>query len=237
MNFAQLHEALRLELLRRIEGGGLSGKLIAQQTGFKQAHISNFLRGRRLLSMHAMDIVLASQKLTVADLMAGGIATLAPTRKSLEAARETVPLVSQFAAMHEPHIIEHDVLMDVPLVRGALDNIRWRGSASRREWQRFVAIRVTAAQAEEMQPILRPHMIAVIDRHYISPADYHTGSPNLYAVNMGDRLALRYVSVRANKLILRVYSFTQAAELIEAEPGHLAVELLVGRVCHILSEV
>jgi len=43
MNFTQMHERLRLELLRRIQRGTLSVSLLARQTGFGQAHISNFL--------------------------------------------------------------------------------------------------------------------------------------------------------------------------------------------------
>ena len=237
MNFAQLHEALRLELLRRIERRTLSGKSLAWRTGFKQAHISNFLNGRRLLSMRAMDVVLGSLNMTVADLMAGGIGTQTPSRKNTEGARDTVQLVSQSSAIHDPHIAAHDVLTEVPLVRGTLDNVRSRASASRREWQRFVAIRVTVAQAAEMQPILHPHAIVIIDRHYTSAKNYHAESPNLYAVSTGDRLALRYVSVKANKLILRVYSFSQPAELVEPEEGRPAADLVVGRVCHILSDL
>jgi len=42
MNFTQMHERLRLELLRRIQRGTLSVSLLARQTGFGQAHLSNF---------------------------------------------------------------------------------------------------------------------------------------------------------------------------------------------------
>ena len=60
MNFADLHELLRLELLRRINAGTLTGTRLAQQTGFQQAHISNFLNRKRALSMEGLDRVLAS---------------------------------------------------------------------------------------------------------------------------------------------------------------------------------
>ena len=49
MNFADLHERLRLELVRRIDREALTGSRLAQQTGFRQAHISNFLNRRRAL--------------------------------------------------------------------------------------------------------------------------------------------------------------------------------------------
>ncbi len=55
MNFTQMHERLRLELLRRMQRGSLSVSLLARETGFGQPHLSNFLRGRRRLSLEAMD--------------------------------------------------------------------------------------------------------------------------------------------------------------------------------------
>ena len=69
MNFTQMHERLRLELLRRIQRGTVSVSLLGRQSGFGQAHLSNFLHGRRQLSLDAMDRILAAQHLTVADLL------------------------------------------------------------------------------------------------------------------------------------------------------------------------
>ncbi len=51
MNFTQMHERLRVELLRRIERGTLSVSLLARQTGFGKSHLSNFLHSRRKLSL------------------------------------------------------------------------------------------------------------------------------------------------------------------------------------------
>ncbi len=69
MNFQYLHELLRLELLRRIEQGSLTGTKLAQQAGFQQAHISNFLNKKRSLSLEGLDRVLAAQNLTVDQLL------------------------------------------------------------------------------------------------------------------------------------------------------------------------
>ena len=69
MNFTQMHERLRLELLRRIQRGTLSVSLLARQTGFGQSHISNFLNSRRQLSLEAIDRLLAAQHLTAIDLL------------------------------------------------------------------------------------------------------------------------------------------------------------------------
>src|ERR1700749_1144840 len=69
MNFSQLHERLRMEILRRIDRGVLTGTLLARQTGLRPSHISNFIRSRRKLSLAALDRVLAAQLLSIDDLM------------------------------------------------------------------------------------------------------------------------------------------------------------------------
>ena len=80
MNFQELHELLRLELVRRIERGSLTGRRLASQAGFQQAHISNFLNGRRSLSLEGLDRVLAAQHLTVDQLLPVELAAAAPVR-------------------------------------------------------------------------------------------------------------------------------------------------------------
>jgi hypothetical protein len=83
MNITQMHERLRLELLRRIQRGTLSVSLLARQTGFGQAHLSNFLNCRRQLSLEAMDRILASQRMAAGDLLpATNDARVAPDCRS-----------------------------------------------------------------------------------------------------------------------------------------------------------
>src|SRR6478609_10317305 len=69
MKFRALQENLRKTLWSRIEEGDLTGLHLAQQTGFKQAHISNFLNRKRGLSLEGMDKVLTVQHLSVLDLL------------------------------------------------------------------------------------------------------------------------------------------------------------------------
>ena len=69
MNFQDLHELLRLELLRRIDRGTLTQSRLAQQAGFQQAHISNFLNRKRALSLEGLDRVLASQNLSIDQIL------------------------------------------------------------------------------------------------------------------------------------------------------------------------
>src|SRR5579872_672943 len=69
MKFKILQDNLRKVLWERIEAGELTGLHLAQQTGFKQAHISNFLNRKRGLSLEGMDKVLRVQHLSVLDLL------------------------------------------------------------------------------------------------------------------------------------------------------------------------
>ena len=69
MKFRALQENLRKTLWSRIEEGDLTGLHLAAQTGFKQAHISNFLNRKRGLSLEGMDKVLNVQHLSVLDLL------------------------------------------------------------------------------------------------------------------------------------------------------------------------
>ena len=69
MKFRVLQDNLRNALWERIDEGDLTGLRLAQQTGFKQAHISNFLNRKRALSLEGLDRVLASQNLTIDQLV------------------------------------------------------------------------------------------------------------------------------------------------------------------------
>ena len=85
MRFRDLHEALRLEILRRLDQGTLTGSELARLTGFRQAHISNFLHAKRSLSLTGLDRVLAAINLTVDDVLPGdGHAVELPTLQAAD---------------------------------------------------------------------------------------------------------------------------------------------------------
>lgn len=234
MNFSQMHERLRLELLRRIQRGTLSVSLLARQTGFGQAHLSNFLRSRRHLSLEAMDRILAAQHFTVADLLP------AVPQKGYwpdDESAGAVPLVSQATALFEPVIRASAVQVMLHLLPGTLQSVRARATNVRRAWQRFVAIRISAADALPMEPLALPEAIALIDRHYNSLLPYRPNRPNLYAVRHGAHLTLRYAEFQANRLILRPHNRSFPVELIALNPEESPSDLLTGRVALILNEI
>lgn len=239
MNFQDLHELLRLELLRRIERGSLTGSRLAQQTGFQQAHISNFLNRKRALSLEGLDRVLASQKLGIEqilplDLSAGAVSgSSAPPGDPTE----EVPVVSPSAAMDEPRISPAAIIETIQLSASRLQDNRARPSTRLAHWQRFVAIRADAQQAAAMDPLVSPGAIVVLDRHYTSLAPYRAHQPTLYAARCGAALLLRFVAFDEGRLILRPYSRAFPVQLLPMATHETPSDYIVGRVCLIFSEL
>ena len=195
MNITQMHERLRLELLRRIQRGTLSVSLLARQSGFGQSHLSNFLRCKRQLSLQAMDRILASQRLTASDLLPAAYNERSASLEETES--ETVPVVSHSAALFEPYIRPSGVQSVLHLPDGMLQSARTRISSARKTWQRFVAVRISSADALPMEPLILPDALVLLDRHYTSLMPYRPDRPNLYAVRSGSHLTLRYVDFTA----------------------------------------
>ena len=233
MNFTQMHERLRLELLHRIQRGTVSVSLLARQTGLGQSHLSNFLHNRRQLSLEAMDRVLAAQHLTAADLLpAMHQAAALPA----DGESSMIPVVSHAAALFEPYIRPSAVQSMLHLPAGVLQTIHTRVSNPRRAWQRFVAVRIPAADALPMEPLVLPDAIALIDRHYNSLMPYRPDRPNLYAIRHGSHLTLRYVDFLSNRLVLRPHNIAFPVDLIEVDPGKSPGDLIAGRIALILNE-
>src|SRR5215469_16358072 len=110
MKFKALQENLRKTLWDRIEEGELTGIRLAQQTGFKQAHISNFLNRKRGLSLEGMDKVLNVQHLSVLDLLdPGEVNKRASILPPAEDEFENVLLVEGTIAAGEPIITNERV--------------------------------------------------------------------------------------------------------------------------------
>src|ERR1035437_7428091 len=195
MIFTQMHERLRLELLRRIQRGTVSVSLLARQTGFGQPHLSNFLHNRRQLSLEAMDRILAAQHMAAGDLLPATY-----QREALPADGESsaVPVVSHAAALFEPYIRPTAAQTMLHLPAGLLQSIRTRVSNPRRAWPGVGRVRLPGPAPLPMEPLLLPEAITLIDRHYNSLMPYRPNRPNLYAVRHGAHLTLRYVDFVSN---------------------------------------
>lgn len=234
MNFSQLHERLRIEIVRRIDRGQLTGTLLSRQTGLRQSHLSNFIRRQRKLSLSALDRVLAAQLLSIEDLLPE------TSRAAVEAAPENpsiVPLVSAATALNSPIVNQRSILQLIHLPAGMLEQLHPRRTLARRDWQRFVAVRLDPAHIKPMEPVLTAGMVVVLDRHYNSLAPHHPYRPNIYAVDFMHALAFRYVSYDANRLILRPHALDSPVELIKLGSDQSPSAAIIGRVCVAISEL
>jgi hypothetical protein len=237
MKFLELHERLRLETWRRIDLGIQSSGLLARQTGLAQAHISNFLHRRRRLSLTALDRILLAQALSVEDLANPDHPDFPPAEGKAREPMDVVPIVSQTVAMSAPAISARATADTLSLPAGWLTRFPARRAVTRRSWERFVAVRVTPAQALSMEPLLGLGSIAVLDRHYNSLVTCRPPHPNVYGVRLGGQMAFRHVSFEVNRLVLRPRSLEYPVELLELGPQESPSDLLVGRVCLCVLEV
>jgi hypothetical protein len=234
MKFKILQDNLRKVLWERIEAGELTGLRLAQLTGFKQAHISNFLNRKRGLSLEGMDIVLSVQHLSVLDLLdpaeVNKRATILPPSAD---EFENVLLTDASIAATQPLIASMDVKEILKFKKSFLSKLKAETEGDRSGWQRFVFIRIDARDAIPMYPRLNPGAILLIDRHYNALKAYRKTEFNMYAVLKNDTCTVRYVEVAGNQLILRPHDQSSPLEILTMQDGKTAADYLIGRICHI----
>jgi hypothetical protein len=234
MKFRVLQENLRKVLWERIEAGDLTGLRLAQQTGFKQAHISNFLNRKRGLSLEGMDKVLVVQHLSVLDLLdrneVNKRATILPPSGD---EFENVLLTDGPTAASRPHITSVDVKEVLKFKKAFLRKLKAETEGDRRSWQRFVLIKADAREGMSMYPRLMPGATLLLDRHYNSLKPYRKGESNMYAVLKDGTCTVKYVEVAGTHLILRPHNHNFPVEVLALENTKSARDYLIGRVCHV----
>jgi transcriptional regulator with XRE-family HTH domain len=228
MTFSQLHERVRVEVLRRIKREVLTASLLARKSGLRQPHISNFLRNKRRLSLPALDRVLTAIGLSVADLIA------VPGRRPRPLA-EGVPLVAHETAMSQDYIASVAVREYCFLPVAAVEQLRAGPLRRGIQRERFVAIEVSEQQAASMRPILHAGSLAIIDRHSLQPIAQAAGERHIYAVRYHQALHLCYVSLERNFLVLRPHSAEMPLQFLRIPLDASVEEYIVGRVCAVLS--
>jgi SOS-response transcriptional repressor LexA len=238
MKFRQLQENLRKALRARIDAGHLTGLRLAQQTGFQQAHISNFLNSKRSLSLEGMDKVLTVQRLSVLDLLDPAeinkrASIIPPSADEFE----DVILTEGAVAAGEPRIIAENVKEILKFKKSFLRRIRPNLAAARDEWRRFVMIKVDAHEGMSMYPRLLPGATLLIDRHYNSLDPYRKNEHNMYAVRKDGGCTVKYVERAGDTLVLRPHNQAYPVTVINVEEGKTYADYIVGRVCHVSIEV
>jgi len=234
MKFKTLQDNLRKTLWQRIAEGELTGLGLAAQTGFKQAHISNFLNRKRGLSLEGMDKVLKVQHLSVLDLLdpaeVNKRASILPPAKD---EFQNVLLVEGAVAATESLIMSMNVKDMLKFKKTFLRGLRPGVESARDRWERFVLIKVDAREGISMYPRLLPGATVLIDRHYNSLKPYRKGESNMYAVNNGGVCTVMYVEVAGDHLVLRPHNQAYPVDVLAMEAGMKPTDYLIGRVCHV----
>ncbi|HZP63746.1 MAG TPA: S24 family peptidase [Terriglobales bacterium] len=237
MKFKALQENLRKTLWQRIDEGQLTGLGLADQTGFKQAHISNFLNRKRGLSLEGMDKVLRVQHLSVLDLLdpeeVNKRASIVPPG---EDQFQNVLLVEGAIAATEPIIMSMNVSEILKFKKTFLRSLSAEIEGDRSDWERFVAVKLSARTGMSMFPRLLPGATVLIDRHYNSLKPYLKTRPNMYAVNRAGEFNVKYVEVAGDQLVLRPQNDAYPVEVMAIEKGKRPSDYIVGRICYVGME-
>ena len=237
MKFKSLQENLRKTLLQRIGEGELTGLRLAEQTGFRQAHISNFLNRKRSLSLEGMDKVLNVQHLSVLDLLDPiEINKRASIPPPSEDEFDNIFVVDAAVAASQPLIMSMYVREIQKFKRSFLRKLRADLHGKRREWERFVAIKADG-DAMSMHPRLLPGATVLIDRHYNSVQPYRRGELNMYAVHVNEACKVRYVEIAAENIVLRPHNQSYGVEIVPLAEGQTVADYLIGRVCYVGMEI
>ncbi len=234
MKFQTLQENLRKAIWSRIEGGHLTGLKLAHQTGFQQAHISNFLNRKRGLSLEGMDKVLSTQKLSVLDLLdPAEINKRASIPPPPEEGFENVLLTEGHNAANDPLITAEKVRDILKFKKAFLKKLRPEMETDREDWTRFVLVRM-GSDAMSMHPRLLPGATVLIDRHYNSLKPYRAkGEPSMYAVRKEGDTTVKYVELSGTTLILRPHNQAYPVDIIAVEEGKSYADYIIGRICYV----
>ena len=234
MKFQSLQKNLRKQLCARIEQGELTGVGLAEATGFRQAHISNFLNGKRGLSLEGMDRVLQVQRLSVLDLLdpeeINKRASILPPGDREFA---NVCVVDPEIAATQPLIMSMSVRELLKFRTAFLRRLRAEPQGDRNSWERFVVIRVDAHQGMSMYPRLLPGATVLLDRHYNFLKSYRRTESNMYAVRKNGTCTVKYVELADAHLVLRPHNQAYPVEVMPMDPGQSVSDYIVGRVCYV----
>jgi len=234
MKFRMLQENLRKTLWERIDAEELTGLHLAEQTGFKQAHISNFLNRKRGLSLEGMDKVLNVQHLSVLDLIdPAEVNKRASILPPSEDEFDNVVVADAHIAASEALIMSMHVKEILKFKKSFLKRLKEDVEGDRSSWERFVIIKADTQEGMSMYPRTMPGATLLLDRHYNSLIPYRKGESNIYAVRKDGTCKIKYVESADGHLILRPHNPAYPVEIIALEDGQKPGDHIVGRVCYV----
>lgn len=222
---------------KQIEAGELTGVQLARETGFQQAHISNFLNRHRGLSLQGMDAVMKKRGFNLFDLVKNEeLAPRMAMRDKSEEGYENVILVDSETAANSPLIVQENVRDLLKFKSSFLRRLRPDGATGRANWHRFVLIKIDAREGMSMYPRLLPGAMVLIDRHYTSLRPYRKHDRNMYAVRKDGGCTIKYVELSERTLILRPHNADYPVDVIRMSDIENVADHVVGRVCHVSIE-
>ena len=237
MKFRALQENLRQTLWDRINAREITGLRLAEQTGFKQAHISNFLNRKRGISLEGMDKVLNVQHLSVLDLLdPAEVNKRASVLPPSEGEFDNIVVTEPQIAASEARIMSMHVKEILKFKKSFLKRLKEEMEGDRTGWDRFVIIKVDAQDGVSMYPRVQPGATALLDRHYNSLSPYRKGETNMYAVRKNGTSTIRYVELAGGYMILRPHNPASPVEVLAMENGMKPTDRIVGRVCYVGNE-
>jgi plasmid maintenance system antidote protein VapI len=232
MLVSDLHERIRQHVLATIKSRVITGTALAECIGVKQAHISNFLLGRRGLSISAMDAILNVLGLNVEQLVAVTDQTRVP--KNSSATLESVPMIHLNAAMN-PTFADDEVIGKTWFTKVLLRRLKADPPDTRKLWVRFISVKADNALSAPMNPRVENGSVLLVDRHYCSLTTYRKGEPNLYLIRNGAKYMVRLAEMLGSQLCLVPYRSGPLAS-ISIDRKHSLKSYIVGRVAHVATE-
>jgi transcriptional regulator with XRE-family HTH domain len=235
VDFVRLNTQLRDAIAARIASRQLTGLSLARKTGFRQAHISNYLHQRRGLSLAGMDRILSVLGITVIDLIPAGELSQHLPKDAADREYEGVALVDA-SSLRDPQPQLQRIREQLKFKRSFLRRLRPDFVTSRSNWTRFLLFKASDEDGAAMHPRVLPRSTLLIDRHYNSLRGYRRGDHNMYAVLKKDAVLIRYVEITGKQLTLRPETNTHPLDFIPIESGRSYGDYILGRVCHVSIE-
>lgn len=235
VDFQRLNIRLRDAVAMRIASRQLTGLSLARKTGFRQAHISNYLHKRRGLSLEGMDRILTVLGISVLDLIPAGELSERLPKDAADREYDGVALVDA-AALREPQPQLQRIEEQLKFKRNFLRRLRADPVTPRTSWTRFLLYKASDDDGAAMYPRVLPRATLLIDRHYNSLRPYRRGDTNMYAVLKGNTVLVRNVEIMGKQLTLRPQVHAKPLDFVPIEAGHSYGDYILGRVCHVSIE-
>ncbi len=235
MNMTMTQENLRRILWREMRNGGLTGMALAKSAGLQQAHISNFLNGKRGLSLEAMDRVLAARHLSLFDLIdPAEVNQHASIPGSTETSFHNVALIDASLAAAAPRITRTMTAAILKFPARFLRSLHPACTPARARWERFIAARVDARIGMSMFPRLLPGATVLIDRHYHALKPYRRGESTMFLVSKDTgSCTIRYVERIGDCLILRPHNHAYPVEMLVSCAHPSFSHHIIGRIAYV----